>query len=40
MSYFWPKKGLVGPNLQKKKKNSDKYSAFKDHFCNVLEKAV
>ena len=28
MSYFWPKKGLVGPNLQKKKKNSDKYSAF------------
>ena len=20
MSYFWPKKGLVGPNLQKKKK--------------------
>ena len=28
MSYFWPKKGLVGPNLQKKK-NSDKYSAFK-----------
>ena len=29
MSYFWPKKGLVGPNLQQQKNNSDIHSAFK-----------